>query len=217
MGNILSINENALILDDNDAMERNKKEEEYLKYINDHIANVKKAFMMYIAPLYKVNQISQLTSDEDLKKAIIQVYKRVDNHDASKFSDREFDAYRAKWYPTEKEKNYDDNYIANMEERYNEAWKHHYTANPHHPRHWVDSATGTPRDMSLDAIIEMICDWMAMGMYYNTSTLDWYENQADDDKKCLSPATKQIVEDLLYNVIHNTQEKVNNVPETKQE
>lgn len=211
MGIVLK--ENALILDDNDATERNAKEQEYLDYINTHIGNVRKAFMMYIAPLVKCNHISDLISDEELKKAIAMVYQRLDQHDASKFSDSEFDGYRAKWYPTEREKNYDQDFLNTMEDRYEEAWKHHYQNNPHHPKHWVDPETGVPRDMSLDAIIEMICDIASFSLTQGSSTLEWWENDAEDEKKCLSPKSKQIIEDLLYNVIFNTQENQTNEPE----
>ena len=206
MGKIL--NEVALILDDNDAVERNEKEAEYLSYIKDHINNVRKAFVVYIVPILKNRtNISPLFSDEEFKQAAVDVYKRLDDHDASKFSDYEFDGYRAKWYPTNRELNYDQDYIDKMEERYAEAWDHHATSNPHHPKHWYDPENNVSRDMSLDAIIEMLCDWLAMGIYYGTSTLLWYENQAEDEKQYMSPKTKEIVEDLLYNVIFGSQEK----------
>lgn len=206
MGKIL--NEVTLILDDNDAAERNEKEAEYLSYIKDHINNVRKAFVMYIVPILKNRtNISPFFSDEEFKRAAVDVYKRLDDHDASKFSDYEFDGYRAKWYPTNRELNYDQDYIDKMEERYAEAWDHHATSNPHHPKHWYDPENKVSRDMSLDAIIEMICDWASFTLRNGTSMLLWYENQAEDEKQYMSPKTKEIVEDLLYNVIYGSQEK----------
>ena len=204
MGNI--INEVAVILDDNDSIERNDKEIEYLSYIKDHINNVRKAYMMYILPLLKKNNISKFFSDEEFKKAAVDVYKRLGDHDASKFSDYEFDGYRAKWYPTNREMNYDQDYLDKMEERYAEAWDHHATHNPHHPKYWYDPANNVSKDMDLSAIIEMICDWVAMGTFYGTSTLLWYENQAEEEKQYISPRSKEILEDLLYNVIFGSQE-----------
>jgi hypothetical protein len=68
--------------------------------------------------------------------------------------------------------------------------------------HWVDPETKIPRDMSLRAILEMICDWEAMGLKFKSDTLNWYENDAKDEKAAMSTNTKQIVEELLYNVIH---------------
>ena len=92
---------------------------------------------------------------------------------------------------------------SNLEERYQECWKHHYTVNAHHPEHWLDHENNTCTDMTLEAIVEMICDWEAMSLKFGTSTLKWYET-ADDEKRCFSVKTKEIVEDLMYNVIHNS-------------
>ena len=56
--------------------------------------------------------------------------------------------------------------------------------------------------MSLKAIIEMICDWESMALKFDSDTIKWYEEEAEDEKKCMSTNTKQIVEELLYNVLH---------------
>ena len=203
------IKENSLITQDteDDSNERIKKEQEYLDYIKDHINNVKKAYKLYMTPLLKMNNISTLVSDEELKKSIIKLFPLIDTHDASKFSDSEFDGYRRKWYQTKaeeaKEKE-DINYKQLVEDRYEECWQHHYKTNMHHPKYWYNSETKTSTDMSLDAIIEMLCDWESMSLKFGTSTLEWYKNDAKDEKEVLSPKTKEIVEDLLYNVLHNT-------------
>lgn len=199
------IHEDSIVLnfDNNtDAAERCKKEKEYLDYINQHIKLVKKAFVLYFAPLFYKNNISPLISDKELKQAIQDLAKVIDTHDASKFGDAEFDGYRAYYYPTSREKAGDDSFKADLEERYNECWKHHYETNDHHPKHWVDTETGIPRDMSLKAIIEMICDWESMALKFDSDTIKWYEEEAEDEKKCMSTNTKQIVEELLYNVLH---------------
>ena len=201
MGNIL--NETAVVFDDNDSFERNLKEKEYLDYIIDHINNVKKAYEIYMIPLLGANNISSLISDEEFKNAIRTVGETLDTHDASKFSDSEFDGYREKYYPTTRELDGDLAYKSNLEERYQECWKHHYTVNAHHPEHWLDHENNTCTDMTLEAIVEMICDWEAMSLKFGTSTLKWYET-ADDEKRCFSVKTKEIVEDLMYNVIHNS-------------
>lgn len=210
MGNILknydAFAENSLILDDNDAIERNQKEQEYLDYIKDHISKVIYCFNLYMIPLLEKTNISTLVSDEALKDTINLVQSRIDTHDASKFSDSEFDDYREKYYPTTKESeviNDDIEYKVELDERYQLAWKHHYETNVHHPEHWLNHEDNTCTDMSLDAIIEMLCDWEAMSLKFETSVLEWYENDAEDEKKCLSSKTKNIVEDLLYNVLHN--------------
>lgn len=201
MGYIL--NETALVFDDNDSTERNKKELEYLNYINEHISYVKKAYELYMLPLLDKTSISTLVSDKELKDAINTVGSRLKDHDASKFSDSEFDGYRAKYYPTTREQAGDESLKNDIDERYEECWKHHYENNPHHPEHWLDHENNICKDMTLDAIIEMLCDWEAMSLKFNTSTVDWYTNNANDEKRCFSAKTKSIVEDLLFNVLHN--------------
>ena len=58
--------------------------------------------------------------------------------------------------------------------------------------------------MTLEAILEMICDWEAMSLKFGTNTLNWYETKAIDEKKCMTSNTKDIVEELMYNVVHKT-------------
>jgi hypothetical protein len=200
MGVILKEN---VVINDDDSYERLRKEQEYLEYIKNHINNVKKAYVLYMAPLLKKDNICNSVSDEDIKAAIIKLADTIEMHDASKFSDDEFDAYRAKYYPTNREQN-DELYKTVMEDRYQDAWKHHYQTNAHHPEHWVDSETGIPRDMSLDAIIELLCDWESMSLRFQSDILKWYENDATDEKKALSPKSREIIEDLLYNVLHKS-------------
>lgn len=197
------ITEATLISDDVEALERVKKEEEYYNYIVKHISFVKDALERYFIPLLDKNNICHTVSDDELFAAIEAVRNRVESHDSSKFLDDEFYSYRAKYYPTANESKGDSDYIALVDEKYNDAWKHHYTHNRHHPEYWVDSETGVPRDMELDAIVEMICDWEAVSTMFGTNTLEWYQTQAkDDEQKQMTGRTKEIVEDILINVLH---------------
>ena len=191
------LNESAIFFANDNALERNQQEQKYYNYICKHIALVSKAFYMYFEPLYQKNHISDLFSDDQLFRAMDAVKMRLDKHDASKFSEYEFDGYRQKWNQTVAEKAANDEQQKEMEQNYQDAWKHHYENNPHHPEHWVDHKTGVIRDMSLDAIVEMLCDWEAMSMYHQSSILDWYKNDATDEKKAMTDKTKQIVEELL--------------------
>jgi hypothetical protein len=196
--------ENAFINNDNNteqALERITKEKEYLEYINNHIFNVKKAYLMYFVPLLSKTSISRLVSDDELKNAIRETALKVKVHDASKFSDAEFDGYRMKYYTTTYEA-VDEEFKELAEERFEECWKHHYTNNDHHPKYWVNPETGVPRDMSLPAIIEMICDWESMSIIENSNTVEWYNKFATKEKSEMSENTRKIVEDLLLNVLH---------------
>ena len=205
MGIILK--ENSYIEQYDDSMERIRKEKEYLDYIIEHINFVKKAYVLYMVPLLDQNNISTLISDEELKDAIEEVALRIETHDASKFSDSEFDGYRVKYYPTKRENQESEEFKQEVGERYEECWKHHYTVNKHHPEHWLDHKTGVCTDMTLDAIVEMLCDWEAMSLKFNTNTVEWYKNEAIDEKKAFSLNTKAIVEDLLFNILHKDHQK----------
>lgn len=198
------INETGIIYNEEDTLERNMKEQEYLEYIKDHINRVQVAFNMYIAPLREKNNISSMFSDEEIKNTIDRVEENIKRHDDSKFSDDEFDGYRAKYYPTNLEKSLGSEYDEMLQRRYDECWKSHYTNNPHHPEHWVNHETGVRNDMSLEAIMEMLCDWEAMSAKFNTNTLEWYENSAKDEKAAFSDNTKRIVEEFLYNILHTS-------------
>lgn len=196
--------ENSLVQPNDDSMERIRLEKEYLEYIKEHINFVKVSYVRYIVPLLDKNTISHIISDKELKNAIEELSLTIETHDASKFSDAEFDGYRMKYYPTKAEQNCTEDERKMIDDRYEECWEHHYKTNDHHPKFWVNSETGDIRDMNLRAIIEMICDWEAMSLKFKTNTLEWYKNSAEDEKNAMSEKTKQIVEELLFNVIHNS-------------
>lgn len=198
------INEGSTITGvDSDSYQRLQKEKEYLEYINTHILNVQKSFLKFFVPLLQKDIISDIIRNDEFHNAIKLAASRVTAHDQSKFGDDEFDGYRAKWYPTEKEKHYtDDNYQEKMLERYEQCWEHHYRVNDHHPIHWVNQKTGEITDMPMDAIIEMICDWEGVSRTDHDNMINWYETKATDEKKSMSPRTKAIVDEIIYNIIN---------------
>lgn len=179
------------------------KKQEYVNYIDDHVRNVQKAFRDYFIPfLTNENKfVSDVLSYEDFIEAISNVSEQIKEHDASKYYDVEFDGYRAYFHPTIIEKSMDDEYQKWIKEKFDESWKHHYENNCHHVQFWVNFETNEISDMSLPAIIEMLCDWIGMSMHFKTSTREWYENKADTEKSLMTSNTKEIVEEILYNVI----------------
>ena len=202
MGRIIL--ENSLVTVDDDSSERLRKEQEYLDYIKEHIEFVKKAYVIYFAPLLDKTSISNIISDNELKRAIEQLSLTIETHDASKFGDSEFDGYRAKYYPTQAE-SVNDQLQQELADRYEDCWKHHYTTNDHHPEYWYNEETKEAKDMPLIAIIEMICDWEAMGMKFNNIALSWWENDPtgkEEKEKIMTPKSIEIAEELMYNVIH---------------
>ncbi|OHT01479.1 hypothetical protein TRFO_31708 [Tritrichomonas foetus] len=158
------------------------KVSEYREYIKNHIANVQASWKIL------QSQFPQdcFVSDAELKQRITN---RVQNHDASKFFDDEFNGYRKFFYPSYKgEKNYDDFQL---------AWKTHYSRNDHHWEHWLDE-NGNPRDRGnarIETLVEMVCDWMAMGMQFGNTAGDYYLKNKNTIK--LLQEDRAFVEHLL--------------------
>lgn len=187
------------------------KEDEYLDYINNHVANAITAFNNLFNN--KVYNLEGITDDpKKFANAVEIVSHDIEIHDATKYSDDEFYAYRRKFYPTLEEQNIkDQDEIDRVNDNYNKAWKHHYTHNYHHPLFWkyvdqngkiLDTPLEIARPMPLYAIIHMICDWEAMSMRFNGDTVEWYNTKATTEKSDMNPETKIKVENLLR-VIYN--------------
>lgn len=148
-------------------------QKEYLEYINSH-----KERVLQFADWLKEN------CPEVFDGIDIDVFDDlIKEHDESKFSEEEFEPYARKWHLDG---------IKTPE--YEEAWKHHWKNNEHHPEYWLGE------DMPYIYILEMLCDWgsfsIASGDMNELS--DFYYNKAKDDpEKMLSDATKEIIEDIL--------------------
>lgn len=107
----------------------------------------------------------------------------INEHDNSKFSEEEFEPYAQKWF---------GDGIKTLE--YEEAWKHHWTHNEHHPEFWLGE------DMPYIYILEMICDWGSFSVEKGDyqELIDFYYDKArDDEEKMLSDNTKEIIEEIL--------------------
>lgn len=154
-------------------------QEENRKYIEEHKANVKK-----FADWLKEN-LPELFDNID-----IELFdEMIAEHDDSKFSEEEFEPYAQKWFGD-----------GQKTPEYEEAWKHHWMNNEHHPEFWLGE------DMPYIYILEMLCDWGSFSMKSgNMKELsDFYFTKArDDEEKNLSDNTKIIIEEIL--------EKINSV------
>ena len=154
-------------------------QEEYKNYVLEHKDRVKQYAEWLRGQLPELFE----NIDLDLFNEMIQ------EHDESKFSDEEFEAYAQKFYGDKK-----DSF------EFEEAWKHHWTHNEHHPEFWLGE------DMPYIYILEMICDWgsfsIASGDFKELSKF-YYEQAKDDEEKNLSDNTKIIIEEIL--------EKINSV------
>lgn len=158
-----------------------QKRNEYKEYIDEHISNVWKAWKQ-VTEIFKDEEF---VTDIDINKTIT---KNILNHDISKYSFEEFEPYRMRFFSIiEDEKD-------NNSKVFDEAWKHHYTYNQHHWNYWVRSDDIVVA-MDLIYIIEMICDWIAMGYKFKNTAYDYYYKNKDNIK--LHDDTRLIVEKYL--------------------
>lgn len=178
-----------------------EKKKEYMEYLNQHIRNVNFAFQEYFIPLLNKEINATKFSVEDLYHAIRNVSSQIGEHDASKYEDTEFNGYRMNFHPTNTEKGMGDEFQEYVNQEFQKSWEHHYSNNPHHPLFWVDKDSGEISDMSMPAIVEMICDWISMSKYFHSSTREWYTNDAEKEKSQMTGNTKDIVEELLFHVL----------------
>ena len=146
-----------------DQMEAQKliqKTREYLDYVEEHIENVRKAF---IAVSDACNGMAWVGDDNSWHT----VRRDVELHDISKLSANEFTQYRNKFYPVEGEEV--------DEEEFDLAWQMHKQCNPHHhevAKDWSD-------------IVHMVIDWTAMGYKFGDTAQAYYE--ANKERIKLAP------------------------------
>ena len=140
-----------------DQMEAQKyiqKTREYLDYVEEHIENVRKAF---IAVSDACNGMAWVGDDY----AWHTIRRDVELHDISKLSAQEFTQYRNSFYPVEGE--------TVDKESFNGAWEHHKANNSHHhevANNWAD-------------IVHMVIDWTAMGYKFGDTAQAYYEANKD--------------------------------------
>jgi len=142
-----------------------ESKDSYIKYIEEHVENVKKAWKLIEEKC------------PDILKAfdgmiVYRIDELIQKHDQSKYSQEEFDAYRQYFFTADKE-------IKN-EELFNKAWEHHKQNNPHHWQIWT---VGNFSDYDKYAyFIENMCDWIAMGFKFNDTAKVYYERNKHEIK-----------------------------------
>lgn len=192
----------------------------YLEYINEHRNNVAIAYRnLFTNPARMLIDSGIKEVTENIEKILDRLNDDIELHDMSKYSDDEFYAYRQKFNMTESEKyEYDTNdwYQKMIDENFENAWKHHYCNNYHHPKFWKAveiirmDEYGVPveyipnsylkedaQDMTVIAILHMICDWEAMSIKFGGKTTEWYINKAEQERKDMSENTRKLVKQIL--------------------
>lgn len=172
-----------------------------LNMINESKANYQEEYENYIA----AHQERVSLFADWLKENVPEVFENVDleafdevikEHDESKWSEPEFEPYAQKFYGKQDINGRPLDYVPG----YDEAWKHHWTHNEHHPEFWLGE------DMPLIYILEMLCDWGSFSVEkgdYSELSKYYYEQARDDEEKNLSDNTKVIIEEIL--------DKINNI------
>ena len=168
-------------------MTKQESANEYKKYIDEHITNIKKAFNEYapilcgLLVIYDGNYTSKedVHNDPDINDVINQLYmqltKQVQHHDSSKYNIEEFDLYRHKFYKADGEEELSDY-------EFNKAWLHHIHNNPHHPEYYIytdyDNHYETMvYEMPNRYIAEMILDWIAMSYKFNDKVYNYWKKE----------------------------------------
>ena len=116
------------------------------------------------------------------------------NHDASKYSPEEYDAYDKYFYGPK---------TVESTNNFNYAWLHHIHNNPHHWQYWIliedDERDPVLLDIPDEYIYEMICDWWSFS--WNSGNLyeifDWWNEHKTVIR--LSKATQAKV----YRILHD--------------
>lgn len=157
--------------------------QEYTNYIQEHKANVEKAYHW----LVDHNIIEPEWS--------ASVYENIVEHDMSKYSNYEYDAYDKYFYGTRTEK---------VEREFNYAWLHHIHNNPHHWQYWVlvnDEDGIKALEMPKEFVYEMFVDhWSFSWKSGNlTEIKDWYNSHKK--KMILHEKTRKLYEEILDKVL----------------
>lgn len=143
----------------------------YDLYLNSHKLNTMMAFDWLCEYIFDSDFIASWT--------VGAVARNIKNHDESKYSKEEYNAYDGWFYSEKRDRKC-------FEENFNRAWLHHIHNNPHHWQHWIlvndDAELGTiALEMPMEYVVEMICDWWSfsweIGNLYEI--FSWYENNKE--------------------------------------
>ena len=170
-------------------IKNDKTEEEYKKYIQEHISNVLKIYESV------KTEINKNLNNEKSLQLNINIY----SHDKSKYSEYEFYGYKQYFYPNDKE--------VKNQDMFDLAWNHHQKTNKHHWEYWVliksDGNVILPMDYIY--IIEMLCDWSAMSLKFGNLPSKFYNK--NKNKMLLHGETEYYIEGLL-NLFDNAVENL---------
>ena len=180
----------------------------YDQYLAEHIGNVNKGLHWMLDNLF-------LSQEE---KTAIETAMTEFNHDESKYSTEEYNAYDQYFYG--------GNRSYKVVQDFNYAWLHHIHQNPHHWQYWVlleDDPEEEGRDLKyqpgtgeynvhigkfpiktllipLPYIFEMIADWWTFSWKEGNlfEIFNWYADHRA--KQYIHPESREIVEYILVKI-----------------
>lgn len=160
------------------------REWQYDNYLYNHIRNVRDAF----AEMVMNPNLEAIWRDYHIYDNLIT---RIENHDASKYSKEEYNAYRKYFFPTKKERKEESREI-----EFQKAWKHHWENNDHHWQYREVNPTTELTEDRVAAIIENICDWLAMGYTFKDRPYQYYNSHKK--QIFLSDIERDFLEKIIY-------------------
>jgi len=162
---------------------KHKNKKLYLKYIMEHKSNILKAY----DEMLKCKDLEWIMQDPLIQ---VRLLIRAHNHDDSKLSKAEFNAYRKHYFPVDI-KEFNDN-----AEAYQQAWEHHKNTNDHH---WQARVNWKDEDFNINtelACLENVMDWLAVGYKLGDRPYEYYEQ--NKDKIILSKKQREFIEKCIY-------------------
>jgi hypothetical protein len=145
------------------------KTREYLDYIEEHYNNVQNAWS-----IVKDKCKDEKFITDDFEFSLLD--QAIKDHDLSKLDKEEFTQYRDKFYQYKEFNNKEKTIINN---NFAKACQHHQDKNDHHWETWTKIDYYYPGMQYLHCI-HMIVDWMAMGIKFNDTALEYYKRNQDN-------------------------------------
>jgi len=149
------------------------KSRAYLDYIEEHLENVRLAFIELSEACDGMPWVGDDCSWHTLRAEVIC-------HDLSKFSKEEFAQYRDSFFPVSSEDKSNSCFGA--------AWENHKDKNHHHhetSEHYLD-------------LVHMVIDWTAMGYKFGNTAEEYY--QSNKEKMNLSEDQVTFITEIFEKV-----------------
>ena len=172
----------------------------YDTYLRDHINSVTTA-AAWIFKNCDGKRLAEILPDAVKENEGSGRFPSFSNHDASKYSAEEYDAYDGYFYGPNGINNR-DGAREDIERAFQYAWLHHIHNNPHHWQHWIlhndDMDEGiVVLDMPDRYILEMICDWWSFSWRKGNLWSMWDWLSSSDGYIELSEKTNEKVSAVL--------------------